>query len=244
MILATWPSAARADDVASLFREANSRYESGDYDGSLDLYEKVIAAGFESGAFWYNIGNAYYKLGDTGRAVLAFERAKKLMPRDEDVRFNLALANLQVKDRIPIPPEWFVSRWRRAAREIISGDAVVKVLMGIYTLGVLLVISYLFVRREKWRKVIVWTGAAAGAGFAVVGLLAIEIVTQEVLANEAVVLAREVAVQSAPQNVGTELFLLHAGTKVELRERQDDWVQLRLADGKVGWTPASALEEI
>ena len=240
----TWMGAARADELTRLFEEANSSYESGDYGAARSLYEQIVAAGYESGALWYNLGSAYYKLRDKGRAVLALERARRLLQRDEDVRFNLALANLLAKDRISSPPEWLLSRWRRALRERVAGDEVVRALLLIYTLGVFMIIASLFVRRARWRRMVVWAVAATGVAFAVVGLFAIEVVTYEVTRHEAVLLADEVAVKSAPQDVGTDLFLLHAGTKVELRSRQGDWVQIRLVDGKVGWTPVEALEEI
>ena len=100
-----------ADEAAQTFEQANQLYLQAKYPDAIAQYEKIVQSGFESGEFYFNLGNAYYKSGNIQKAILNYERAKQLLPRDEDVQFNLQLANLQVVDKIDAVPRLFVYRW-------------------------------------------------------------------------------------------------------------------------------------
>ena len=62
--------------------------------------------------------------------------------------------------------------------------------------------------------------------------------------NPAIIFSEKVEVKDAP-SVGAEVtFVIHEGTKVQLLERDDEWVRVRLEDGKDGWVPLSDLKEL
>ena len=84
---------------AQLFERGNAAYEAGDYGAAVEDYEKVAGAGVIAADLFYNLGNAYFKQGDLGRAVLWFERARRLAPRDADVRDNLDLTRSLLRDQ-------------------------------------------------------------------------------------------------------------------------------------------------
>lgn len=92
------PVRAQSADVETLAR-ANQLYENGRFAEAAQTYEQVAAQGVTDAALFYNLGNAYYKLGDSGRAILNYERAALLAPRDADVYANLAMARAQVVDK-------------------------------------------------------------------------------------------------------------------------------------------------
>ncbi len=100
-----------ADEAAQTFERANQLYLQAKFPDAVAQYEKIAQSGFESGELYFNLGNAYYKSGNIQKAILNYERAKQLLPRDEDVQFNLQLANLQVVDKIDAVPRLFVYRW-------------------------------------------------------------------------------------------------------------------------------------
>lgn len=77
---------------ADEFARANKYYERKDYDSAIQTYNAVLKQGKESASLYYNLGNAYFKKGDLGHAILYYMRAKRLDPSDEDIVQNLAFA--------------------------------------------------------------------------------------------------------------------------------------------------------
>ena len=103
-------SAQPADKLYTIGTDA---YKAKNYQQAIDAYQKLVADGYRSASVYYNLGNAYYKTNQISLAILAYERALRLNPSDEDIRFNLKLANLKTVDRIvPVPQLYIVSKWR------------------------------------------------------------------------------------------------------------------------------------
>jgi len=100
-----------ADEASTLFQQAGQFYQAGNYAGAAVAYEKILANGVENWQVHYNLGNAYFKQRQLGKAILHYEKALALNPESEDIRFNLDLANLSVIDRIPVPPRSLVVIW-------------------------------------------------------------------------------------------------------------------------------------
>jgi tetratricopeptide (TPR) repeat protein len=76
----------------SAFDEANQHFKAGDFALAATAYEKLLATGGPRASVFYNLGNSYHRLGQYGPAILAYERARLLTPRDPDLLANLALA--------------------------------------------------------------------------------------------------------------------------------------------------------
>ena len=91
---------AQAPSPTDLMAEANAQYERGEYADAAQQYEALIDSGYEDAALYYNLGNAYFKNGDLGRAVLNYLRAEELSPRDPDIRANLEFARARTVDRV------------------------------------------------------------------------------------------------------------------------------------------------
>ncbi|MBC7188334.1 MAG: tetratricopeptide repeat protein [Calditrichaeota bacterium] len=239
VVLAQGRSAAE-----SVVREGNSLYERGDYQGAVAKYEQALAAGFESGALYFNLGNAYYRLGDIGRAILNYERARRLLPDDEEVRFNLELANLKTVDRIVVPPKFVLFRFVENFKNWLALGTLLRVVMGLYLIVVALVIGIVLDRQGRARRPL-------KAGLWAFGLLLLLFAAtlagrlhERAHVAEAVVLAEKVAALSGPHEEAAEQFFLHAGAKVRIEEVSGSWCRIRLPDGKVGWLPATAMERI
>jgi hypothetical protein len=227
------------------FAEGNRLYQEGDYQAALDRYDRVLDADFESSALYYNIGNTHFKLGDLGRAILNYERAYRLDPRGKDVAANLALARSLTTDEItPLPGFWLfraVSWWvhlvPRTWLWIMVGAGYVGAMGGL----VLLILN----RTTVWG---IWGRRIALVGGAVAVLFGVNLTALEFelgTAEAAVILADEVPVQSAPaDDPALQVFTVHEGTKVRIDRRTDEWLEIVLADGKVGWVRAQVLEVI
>jgi len=92
------------DNTTQLWEKGNAYYTTGDYQQAISNYEQILSSGFESAKLYFNLGNAYYKAGNINHAILNFERAKVLDPNDENIEFNIKMANQFVVTSIePLP---------------------------------------------------------------------------------------------------------------------------------------------
>ena len=239
------PEPASLTAQQALFDEGNRRYEEGDFAGAAARYREVLDGGFESAEVYYNLANAHFRLDQLGEAVLNYERAVRLDPGSDDVRANLALVNQRLLDRIePLPRFWLLSVFEWWMTMIPWG--VLAGLAGAAYLATGAALVMIVLRRPAgWRRALRRTAWGAGLVAAVLG--ATLLVREAGLAEpeEAVVMAAEARVLSAPsEEGGLTVFTLHEGTKVRVDRRSGDWVEIVLADGKVGWLPADALEVV
>ncbi|MGE0158130.1 MAG: tetratricopeptide repeat protein [Gemmatimonadales bacterium] len=230
---------------AEIFAQGNQLYQQGDFAGAVDAYEAVLDAGFESVALHYNLGNAYFKTGQLGPAILAWERARALAPSDPDVLANLELARSMTADAIePLPQFWLISvvSWwvgllPRSLLIALVATAWLAVGGGVAV--------WLLARRDELRAAGKWAALSAGA---VVLVFGVNLFVRELgigRAERAVILADAVPVRSAPADQDDlTVFEIHEGTRVRIDERAGEWAEVVLDDGKVGWVPLDVLEVI
>jgi len=225
------------------FQEGNRLYQAGDFEGARDAYLAILEDGFESGALQYNLGNAYFKLGDLGHAILSYERARRALPHDESVRSNLALARSLTVDKITPLPGFWVTRVARWWVELLPRT----LLISIVAIGYLVAALCLFLRiidpgAGPWPVRLALTTGAITLVFA------LTLTVRELglgRSERGVILATEAAVQSAPsEDASLQLFTVHEGTLVSIDRRAEGWLEVVLEDGKVGWIRSDALEPI
>lgn len=233
-----------ADEIDTLFLQGNELYQNGDFAGARRNYEKILEAGFESWEVYYNIGNTYYKEGKTGKAVLFYERAKRLQPQNEDLNFNLGLVNLATVDRIQAIPELFLTRWVNRIAHLVSlsvwGTLLVLSYVGLFSL----LIYRRLMKTGKFYRPVVVSIMVLALVFAVSAGFFVYRVSESEHKIEAIVLAEKVDARSAPDEISTEVFTLHEGVKVQVLDKSAQWVKIRLADGKVGWLKNDVMEKI
>lgn len=242
-LLAMFPAALVAQ--RALFDEGNRLYQEGDFAGAAANYSAVLEGGYESAELYYNLGNAHFRTGEIGRAVLNYERAARLDPAGEDVRANLALVNQRLRDRIePLPRFWLLTAqdWWMGLfpRGVLEGAAAASYLL----LGAVLVMLVLR-RPVAWRRNLVRAAYAAAVAAALLGATLMVRETGLGRPEEAVVMTPEARVLSAPsEDGGLTVFTIHEGTKVRIDRRAGEWAEIVLADGKVGWLPLEAIEVV
>lgn len=228
----------------ALWDRANTAYINNDFRTAIELYRRIGAQGLHSGKLYYNLGNAWFKEGAVGRAVLNYRRALALNPGDEDARYNLRVAERMTKDRIEAVPEFFLTGWLRECRTLLSGT--VWAICSLVALGGLLaaVLLFLLSRRLVWRK----TGfyASCALSLLLVATLCFAAVdrNRQLRNATAVVLAESVAVKSSPDRSATDLFILHEGTAVAVSDELGEWCEVTIADGKRGWMERAKLERV
>lgn len=228
----------------ALITNANKAYAAGNFSEAIALYHKVTAAGYESADLYYNLGNTYFKMNDYARAILWYERARRLDPSSEDITFNLNVANTKIYDKIEPLPEMFYKRWFTAIVHLASVDGWAAIGVILFVVSLLSGVLYLASRVLILRKAGFW----AGSGFMIISvfslLMAWSSYANQKSSSEAIVFEPTITVKSSPDEKGTDLFVVHEGTKVSLLDNIGGWYEIRIANGSVGWLPVTALEKI
>ena len=224
--------------------EADSAYAAGHYQKAVAIYEQLLNQG-ASADLYYNLGNAYYRSENITRAVLNYERALLLSPGDRDIRFNLQLARSKTIDKIVPESEMFFVTWYHSLVNLMSVDGWAMTAIVSLALLIVLFLIYLFSEQVWLRKVGFFGGFALLLVFVLSNIFA-NAQKQELLHRKgAIVVASSVAVKSTPARNGTDLFILHEGTKVVITDgSMKDWKEIRLADGKEGWIESKKIELI
>ncbi|MFH0726111.1 MAG: hypothetical protein V2B19_07125 [Pseudomonadota bacterium] len=231
----TWSASAETGKEENLaFIEGIRHYEANAYPEAMVAFEKAFAAGVRNGKLFYNMGNASLKKGEIGPAILWYERALALIPDDPDLLFNLTYARSLVKDEkegdaSPVVAVLFF--WKdmfRIATLQWAGiilNAAFWLFLGLYRFfrrGVLrhlcygmLMLSVLVLGTTGWR------------------------LYEQAFRPQAVILPNSVSVRSGQTPESTELFILHAGTKVAVKNQLNGFLKIRFSEDKIGWIPES-----
>ena len=224
--------------------DADSAYVNGNYQEAIKVYESLLKQG-ESAELYYNLGNAYYRTENITRAVLNYERALLLSPGDGDIRFNLQIARSKTIDKIVPESEMFFVTWYRSLVNIMSVDGWGRMALVSLALVIVLFLVYLFSARVWVQKVGFFGGGILLVVFVFSNFFAWQQRQQLLNREGAIVVAPSVTVKSTPAQNGTDLFILHEGTKVVITDgSMKSWREIRLADGKKGWIESKKIELI
>jgi tetratricopeptide (TPR) repeat protein len=233
-----------ASDPATEYQRANGFYQKQNYDSAAAIYEQLVSQEYLSPEVYYNLANSYYKLNNTARTILNYERALKLKPDDEDIAFNLKVAQLKAVDKIEPVPEIFYRRWIRSAASLFTIDGWSYCVISCIWIMFFFAAIYILSRRTPVRRI-----SFVFASFFFVltvssWLLSQQNYVQYISQKRAVVMSISAYVKSSPGDNNTDLFLLHEGTKVDILDEFENWVKIRIANGSVGWLKSVEIEDI
>ena len=227
-----------------LFDEGNILYQQEDYLAALEKYQQIEAMSLVSPSLYFNIGNTHYKLDQVGKAVLYYERALRLDPKDEDVLANLRIAEQATVDKITSPPEFALASWLRWALYLLPVSTILRFLAVIYLVLGILAVILIVLQGSRFAPLLKRAGWGTLVLFILIFLLFLVQWRDSGNRVEAIVIAEELPAMDAPGNGGTELFSIHEGTKVRIDDRSNGWVEIVLLDGKIGWVPLDGIEII
>jgi tetratricopeptide (TPR) repeat protein len=227
-----------------MLAEANKYYMAQEFTKAAGVYEQILASGKESAGIYFNLGNAYYKSGDKVKAILNYERAKLLEPQNEDIEFNLQIANKFVVDNIEQLPQPFFARWWSNLANIGSAGGWARMSVCCFLLFLILLGSYFFSRSVRMRKLSFYSSMLTLFFLLISFSLGYHQFTIMKRHNTALIQCPRVTVKSAPSTTGTDLFLIHEGLKVEITDGLNTWKEIQLSDGNKGWVADSCLVRI
>lgn len=225
---------------SEIYRQGNTFYERGQYAEASRTYERIVQQGFHHGYVYYNLGNAYFKQQQPGRAILAYERARRLMPRDQDIRTNLEIVNLRIVDQLKVPEPW-IGQVMLQSITVNESTVATSIVGGLLAL---LAVIYILSDRFDVRRLAYHIGIVMTVVFLICGTITAFRIYDQAGQVEAVILATESDIRSGPGTTYDQLFTLHEGTKVTVVEERGTWKRIELPDGKGGWIGQIALEII
>lgn len=232
------------ENNTQLWEKANAFYTTEDYQQAISLYEKILSSGHESAKLYFNLGNAYYKAGNINKAILNYERAKLLAPNDENIDFNIRMANQFVVTSIEPLPQPFFLRWRTSVINMYPSDKWSVISIISFVLFLLLTGLFIFSRIVTIRRISFLLGIVmvifSGFTFSFASKQKKKIEDRK----HAIVFCPRVTVKSSPSQTGTDLFLIYEGLKVEITDSIGTWKEIKLVDGNEGWLTDSCIVKI
>ncbi len=234
-------------ETKELLVTADTSFEKGAYQEAVRYYTEVLSSGVINGHLYYNLGNAYYRLGEIGQAISAYRRALLLLPKDPDVKANLALARKQVIDKLSGEEKEDISvtlvNYILFLNSYLSKEKLTCLFLSFYS------ISFLLLGMSRYfRKQLLQTISVVGFIISIFLSLPAFFSTQRVdgrwafspfsfgrKENIVVVTTKEAHAYASNAEKTQVVFVLHDGAEVQLGEVRDGWVEAHLPNGRKGW---------
>ena len=238
-------SSAAENYPDSLWNAANEAYAQERWEDAVNDYTAIAEASMESAPLWCNLGSAWYKNGNLGKAILCYERALKLDPSYEDARYNLELLNAMKLDRLESVPELILATWMKNLGRTLDSDSWAVCFLVFLVLTLAMVLLFILGSSATSRRAGFFTGV-------VCLLLAVASLSfslwqknEYMKADKAIIMKPVSSVKSSPSgDSAKDLFVLHEGTKVQVLDNVGGWSNIELSDGRQGWLPSSDIEII
>jgi tetratricopeptide (TPR) repeat protein len=235
---------AKSQEAGAKYTEGVRLYSESKYNEAIDKWMELYNTGYRSASLDYNIGNAYFKINNVPGAILFYERAHLLKPADEDILYNLQIARTMAVDKFVEIPELFFVSWFNFLSLSLSSNLWAKISLITFILFLLLFSLYIYTSKYRFKVLGFWISLL----MLLISISAFSFSSRNktlVYNNPKAIIFRPlVNGKSSPDNSGTDLFVLHEGTKVTVEDEVGEWLEIRLSDGNKGWVPSNCLNKI
>lgn len=225
--------AGAVPELAARFEAANRLYHQGRFAEAAAAYEAILASGHVSAALYFNLGNARFKAGQLGRALVAYRRASELSPRDPDVLANLQFVREQVNG-----PTLRPGRLDRALSRLSVNE------WALLSAGAFWAALLLLTAGQVWpraRAALRWPVRLALAATLFFGSALSLVWTRTATGTVAVVTVRETAARNGPFEESPEAFRLGDGAELRVLDRREDWLQVSDGQRRPAWVKQEAV---
>jgi tetratricopeptide (TPR) repeat protein len=134
-------------------QKANALYAQGNFEAAIQQYEMITQIQGISPELYYNLGNAYYRNGQLGKAILNYNRALLIAPHYNDARFNLSIAQQKVVDNVDVTSTFFLVQWVNNLGDLLPSNQWAMLSLAAFLLTLIMGLLYLFARSRYWRKI-------------------------------------------------------------------------------------------
>ena len=225
------PLFAVEEGISQFYKNGMDAYKKGQYDLAIQEFESILSNNWDSPELYYNLGNAFFRSGNTAGAVWALESCLNLSPTHSDAKYNLKLANLKVIDRMGLPDPPLYLQWYLGLKEQFTPTTWINITLFIFflfSLSVTVNRLFLFSLVQNLRGIILTI-------FFISLFLTFHSIWTDNSLNLGVIYSPKAEVRSEPNTFSTRLFEVHEGLKVSINQLENNWVKIELLDGKTGW---------
>ncbi len=232
-----------SQDPRSLFYKANSLYEQREHEKASEVYAKILNTDIKNGPLYFNMGNAFFKMGKIGYAILSYKKAQRLMPGDSDLKSNLAYAESLTEDSAlqAMPQNKIAWLFKFPFREY-SLNAVSIILIALYLMLISMLLMGIINPVFKRRMTILFYPVLIGF-LLTLGAFSIRYYNEEILSH-GIVVAKEAECKYEPIDKSNNYFTLKEGQEVLVLDTRNGWRRIRRLDGKLAWVKSDAVEGI
>lgn len=221
---------------------AAEEYANSNYQQAAEIYTQLLEYQ-NSPELYYNLGNAYFKQGELGKSILAYERALRLQPHFKDAQYNLQFAQNMIVDNIEDQNNFFLKQWIISLRNLLSLTSWTYLSIALFIFALIAAFVFAFTRPIALRKTgfhLMWLSLL----FSIFCFcFAANLHRRNIQRTEAIVMQGAVNAKSSPDRSGTDLFTLHEGTKVHIRSVVSNWAEIEVGNNR-GWVNLDTIERI
>jgi tetratricopeptide (TPR) repeat protein len=233
-----------ASDTGELIKKGNEYYREKQFEKAIDAYQQIIHMGYEGTALYYNLGNSYYKEGKLGYAILYYEKAHKLSPGDEDILHNLTIVNTKTVDKLDSLPRFFIFEWWESFLSLLSVKQWAYLTYVFYILMLAAIGMYFFAKRPFVQRYSFFSGLIAALLLILAAIPLIINLNRAMNDKNAIIIAPSVTVKLAPDLTSNDAFIVHEGLKIKELDYVENWIKIKLQDGKEGWVQQGEIGSI
>jgi tetratricopeptide (TPR) repeat protein len=241
-LLCAATAAAQPTEALRHFDAGNQHYNEGRYSDAISAYRQAYEAGHASGALYFNMGNAYYRLDEVGQAIRYYEKARLLIPESNELLHNLEIARARTQDQFSqLPTPFWVVWWRNLVTAVGALGFFITGL--VFYLAAAALVGYPILRgtRGPWYRRSLTVAVLGGLLFFGAAFTAS---LGNRLNRSAVLLSSQAVLRTAPlPDASTELSI-HEGLVLRVLQEQDHWIEVRLPNGTTGWLETDTVGEI
>ena len=218
------------------FAKANQEFASGDFDGATRDYEDLVRAGRDAPNLFYNLGNAYFRKKDFGRAILNYERALALDPHHPEAQANIRVARDEARALQLLP-----NRMERVIGFARPNQYVIAAAIAFWLAAFGFIAFNLNSRRSRGLIALAVLSAAISA---VAAFAAWELEHGYTGRGLAIVTDENADARLATADTSNRVLALPAGSEVRILSQRGDWVYAALPNNLRGWLPAKSAEQV
>ena len=231
ILILSYPVFAASENMSIHYEKGLDAYRNNQHDLAIQEFETILNNNWDSPELYFNLGNAFYRIGNTSGAVWAYESCLKITPTHSDAEYNLRLANLNVKDRVDLPDPPIYLKWYMGIKERYAPSMWINI-----TLFILLILSLLTTVSRILSSV--WLNYIQSMFITLFFcslFFTLHSIWTENSVNQGVIYYPVVEIRSEPNKFSARLFEVHEGLKVLVNQTSENWVEIELLDGKAGW---------
>lgn len=233
-----------AQDLENLMKSGNEFYQNKQYEEAIESYESILKQGYLSSELYYNLGNTYFKVGKIGRAILFYEKSLKIQPNNEDAAHNLKIANARTVDKIQNIPDLFFIKWWNIILSTFTSTGWQIIIFIFYIMLLICIAIYFLVHNLQFQKYAFIFGTLNIIALIFSVVLFFASLERESSTDYAILQQSTITAKISPDSQSDDAFVIHEGIKFKIEDQVNNWVKIRLSDGKVGWLPNNVYEVI